>query len=238
MSKENNTKFDINNFYNYFGKGDSNEKIIFVKSPARVNIIGEHTDYNGGYVLPCALSFGTVAFARKRLDNKIKLKSLSFEGIEELDLKDINVKRDNWTDDVLGVLNELVKDEYNFGGFEICINSDIPLGSGLSSSASLEVLICETVNNLYNLNINTKEMALISQRAENNFLGVKCGIMDQFIIANGEDKKAMLLKCSTLDFQSYDLNLKDYKIVICNTKKAVNWSSQNITKDLVNVKKL
>ncbi len=204
-------------FASTFGEGG---KIRKFKSPARINIIGEHTDYNGGYVLPCTLDFGTYAFARKRNDKKIKVASLLFNGLVEFSLDDLVYNEEhNWANYVKGVVNEFIKSGHLIGGFELLIDSDMPISSGLSSSASLEVLVSKVLDSLFNLGITSVEMALLSQKAENNYMGLKCGIMDQFIIANGKKDSAMLLNCDTLEYSLYKLDLQDYKIVICNTKK-------------------
>ncbi len=207
-------------FIELFGN-DGDCKLFY--SPARINIIGEHTDYNGGYVFPCALDFGTYGVARKREDNVIKLKSMLFDGEIQVSVDNLNfVKEHGWANYVKGVIVEFIKAGYNIQGFELLIDSNMPLSSGLSSSASLEVLISKILSTLFNLNVSGQEMAILSQKAENNFMNLKCGIMDQFIIANGEKNKAMLLKCDTLEYKQYNLNLEDYKIVICNTKKPRN----------------
>ncbi len=205
------------NFIDVFG---DSKGIRNFKSPARINIIGEHTDYNGGYVFPCALDFGTYGIARKREDNVIKLKSLLFDNIVEITTDDLKyVEEHNWANYVKGVVDEFIKAGHKVGGFELLIDSNMPLSSGLSSSASLEVLVSKILTTLFNLEVTGVDMAILSQKAENNFMGLKCGIMDQFIIANGKQDKAMLLNCDTLKYDLYNLNLQNYKIVICNTKK-------------------
>ncbi len=211
----------MNDFIEVYG--ESEEQTRMFMSPARINIIGEHTDYNGGFVFPCALDFGTYGVCRKRGDNKIKLGSKLFDNIVEIDLDNLEyVKQHSWANYVKGVVCEFIKKGYNIGGFELLIDSDMPLSSGLSSSASLEVLISKILSSLFDLNVSGVDMAIMSQNAENNYMGLKCGIMDQFIIANGEKDKAMLLKCDTLKFEQFKLELNDYKIVICNTKKPRN----------------
>ncbi len=207
-------------FIEVFGKS---EDIKSFYSPARINIIGEHTDYNGGYVFPCVLDFGTYGVARKRDDNKIMLKSMLFDGSVEVTVDElVYVKEHGWANYVKGVVDEFIKAGYKVGGFELIIDSNMPLSSGLSSSASLEVLVSKILSTLFELNVSGKDMAIISQKAENNFMGLKCGIMDQFIIANGEKNKAMLLKCDNLEYKQFNLNLENNKIVICNTKKPRN----------------
>ncbi len=204
-------------FIETFGDGGT---IRHFKSPARVNVIGEHTDYNGGYVFPCALDFGTYAYARKREDNVIKLASVLFDGVVEVSVEDLAYVEDhNWANYAKGVVDEFIKAGHKVGGFELLIDSNMPLSSGLSSSASLEVLVSKVLDSLFNLGVTGVDMAVLSQKAENNYMGLKCGIMDQFIIANGEKDKAMLLNCDTLEYKQYNLDLQNYKIVICNTKK-------------------
>lgn len=207
----------IKQFIEVYGDGGNIRKF---KSPARINIIGEHTDYNGGYVFPCALDFGTYAIARKREDNIIKLNSLLFDEVVLVSIDELEYKEEhNWANYAKGVVDEFLKAGYKLGGFEILINSDMPLSSGLSSSASLEILISKVLDSLFELNVSSQEMAILSQKAENNYMGLNCGIMDQFIIANGEQNMAMLLQCNTLKYEQIPLNLGEYKIVICNTKK-------------------
>ncbi len=204
-------------FIETFGEGG---EVRYFKSPARVNVIGEHTDYNGGYVFPCALDFGTYAYARKRNDDIIKLSSALFDGVVEVSVQNLEyVEEHNWANYVKGVVDEFMKAGHIVGGFELLIDSNMPLSSGLSSSASLEVLVSKVLDSLFNLGVTGVDMAVLSQKAENNYMGLKCGIMDQFIIANGEKDKAMLLNCDTLEYKQYNLDLQNYKIVICNTKK-------------------
>ncbi len=208
-------------FYEYFG--NSNEPVRKFISPARINLIGEHTDYNGGFVFPCALDFGTFGVARRRDDDNIILKSVLFDKTVSISLNDLGFNKEhNWANYVKGVIVEFLNAGHKLGGFELLIDSNMPLSSGLSSSASLEVLVSKILTDLFNLNVTTIDMALLSQKAENNYMNLKCGIMDQFIIANGEKGKAMLLNCDTLKFEQHNLNLGDYKIVICNTKKPRN----------------
>ncbi len=199
----------------------TNTSIYF--SPGRVNLIGEHIDYLGGYVLPCSLEIGTYAMISKREDTKVRLLSYNFEslGIIEFDLKDLEFnKSHNWANYTKGVIVEIMK-KYNVtSGFEGVIYGNIPNSSGLSSSASLELLTCIIVEDLNNLEIKRVEMSLISKSAENNYMNVNCGIMDQFIIALGMENKAIMLNTESLEYSYTNVDLKDYKIVIGNTKKS------------------
>ncbi len=195
----------------------------FYFSPGRVNLIGEHIDYLGGYVLPCCLEIGTYACVKKREDSIVRLISYNFEeiGIIEFDLNNLEYNKDhNWVNYVKGVLVELKK-KFNISyGFEGVVYGNIPHSSGLSSSASLEILTCIICEDLFTLDISRVDMSLISKRAENDYLKVNCGIMDQFIIAVGEKNKALMLNTNTLEYSHAELNLSDYKIVIGNTKKS------------------
>ncbi len=206
-------------FTELFGTGTGGEIFKFM-SPSRINLIGEHTDYNGGYVLPCTLDFGTYGMARKRDDDVVKFYSTMFEGVIEININDLQYKKEHgWSNYCKGVLYEYKKLGHELGGFELYITSNMPISSGLSSSASLEVLTCIVLNKLFNLDVSKIDIAIISRKAENEYMKLNCGIMDQFIIANGRKNTAMLLKCDTLQYKYFDLNLGDYKILICNTKK-------------------
>lgn len=192
-------------------------------APGRVNLIGEHTDYNGGHVFPCALTIGTYAVARKRSDDKLRFYSMNFEelGVIESSLRNLEYKKeDNWTNYPKGVIWALQKKGYLITrGMDILILGNIPNASGLSSSASLEVLTGFILKNIFGLEISNTELALISQYAENQFIGVNCGIMDQFAIAMGKKNNAIFLDTAVLSFEYAPLDLGDAKIVIMNTNK-------------------
>lgn len=210
--------------------GDKEEIRIF-QSPGRVNLIGEHIDYNGGLVFPCALDFGTIAIVRKREDSIVNLASTNFELKVEVDLNDLVYKEvDDWANYPKGVMKIMRDHGYTLGGMDILISGNIPNGAGLSSSASLEVLIGEIINVIFNKSsIDMVEIVKMSQEAENKFVGVNCGIMDQFAVGMGKSKKAILLNCATLEYKYADVELGDYKIVLMNTNKrrALNESKYN-----------
>lgn len=215
--------YDVNllksNFTELFKK--DSESVFF--SPGRVNLIGEHTDYNGGNVFPCALTIGTYAVARKRDDKKVLVHSLNFKdlGIIEFSLDNmVNEKAHDWANYPKGVIKTFEDHGYNIpSGFEIIFYGNIPNGSGLSSSASLEVLMGTILNESFNLNIDMVDIVKMCQEAENKFIGVNCGIMDQFSIGMGKEGCAILLDCNTLKYSYSKLNLDGYKIVIGNTNK-------------------
>jgi galactokinase len=199
----------------------NNENVFF--SPGRVNLIGEHTDYNGGNVFPCALTIGTYALVNKRNDKKVFAHSLNFEnlGVIEFNLDNLVYdKKDDWANYPKGVIKTFENHGYNIpSGFDILFFGNIPNGSGLSSSASIEVLVGVILNKLFNLNIQMIDIVKMCQEAENKFIGVNCGIMDQFAIGMGKENCAILLDCNTLKYSYAKLNLDGYKIVIANTNK-------------------
>lgn len=210
----------LEEFNKLFGS-DGTEKVYF--APGRVNLIGEHTDYNGGHVFPCALTIGTYAVARKRTDTKLRFYSMNFEklGIMENNIKSLEYKKeDDWTNYPKGVIWALNKKGYTIdSGMDIMFYGNIPNGSGLSSSASIEVLTGFVCRDLFNINIDNVNIALIGQYSENNFNGVNCGIMDQFAIAMGKENRAIFLDTATLEYVYAPIKLDGYKIVILNTNK-------------------
>lgn len=192
-------------------------------APGRVNLIGEHIDYSGGYVFPSAITYGTHALARRREDHIIRFYSLNFEdkGIIEVDLNDLKfAEKDGWTNYPKGVFKMILDDGYKLDtGMDILYEGNIPHGAGLSSSASIEVVTATLLNKAYNLNLSMLECVVISQRAENEFVGVNSGIMDQFAIGMGQMDKAILLNTNTLSYRYVPIKLKNISIVIMNTNK-------------------
>ena len=202
--------------------GDTSDAHLYF-SPGRVNLIGEHTDYNGGHVFPCALTIGTYGAAKKRNDNKIHFYSMNLDnfGVIEVTLKDLSYHAEyNWANYPLGVVWAFAEKGYTLDtGFDMVIWGNIPNGSGLSSSASLEVLTGVILRDLYNIDALTMtDLALIGQYSENNFKGCNCGIMDQFAVAMGKADNAIFLDTSTLKFEYAPVKLKDAKIIITNSK--------------------
>ena len=192
-------------------------------APGRVNLIGEHTDYNGGHVFPCALTIGTYAAARKREDRVIRFYSinLSDKGVIETSLDDLTpADAAGWTNYPKGVVWAFIGRGYAIEtGFDMVIIGDIPAGSGLSSSASLEVLTGFMLRDLYGLDqVTNVELAQIGQYSENNYNGMNCGIMDQFASAMGKKDNAIFLDCNTLDYEYAPIVLDGYKIVVTNSK--------------------
>ena len=197
-------------------------KVYF--APGRVNLIGEHTDYNGGHVFPCALTIGTYGVARKREDNKLRFYSMNFEhlGVIESSLDDLKPYPEaDWTNYPKGVM-------WAFGekgmtvptGMDILLNGNIPNGSGLSSSASVEVLTGFILRDMFGFEVSNQDLALIGQYSENKYNMVNCGIMDQFAIAMGKDNCAIFLDTADLSYEYAPIKLENAKIVIsCSNKK-------------------
>ncbi|MBE3657694.1 galactokinase [Vibrio navarrensis] len=192
-----------------------------IQAPGRVNLIGEHTDYNDGFVLPCAINYQTVVAAAKREDNLVRVVSVDYgNALDEFDItQEILFQPDKmWANYIRGVVKCLLARGYPFGGADISVSGDVPQGAGLSSSAALEVVIGQTFKELYHLDISQAEIALNGQQAENEFVGCNCGIMDQMISAQGKDNHAMLLDCRSLETEAVSMP-EEMAVVIINSNK-------------------
>ena len=201
--------------------GENKEPIRCFFSSGRVNLIGEHTDYNGGYVFPAALNVGTTVLARKRNDNKICLYATDLKELIEADIDRIDeYKNIRWGNYQLGVVKELKEEGYEVGGVDMLFHDTVPHGAGLSSSAAIECATGIAVYSLFNSKpIDKLKLSFICQRAENRFVGVNCGIMDQFASSLGKKDHAIFLNTRTMEYRYVPLKLGDYKIVISNTNK-------------------
>lgn len=192
-------------------------------APGRINLIGEHTDYNGGYVFPAAITIGTYGVARKREDQMIRLYSKNFAelGIIELSLSDLAYKdEDDWTNYPKGMIHYLIEQGHVIDqGMDILFYGTIPNGAGLSSSASIELLTGVILNDLFDLNVTMLDLVIIGKRVENDFIGVNSGIMDQFAIGMGQLDHAILLDTNTLDYEMVPAEFGEYVIAIMNTNK-------------------
>lgn len=192
-------------------------------APGRVNLIGEHTDYNGGHVFPCALTIGTYAIARKRKDKRVRVYSESFRelGIIEYNVDELlNIKEHDWANYPKGVIWAFKQEGFEIEtGFEALYFGNIPNSAGLSSSASVELVTSVMLKDLFNINVDMIKMVQLSKAAENKFIGVNCGIMDQFAIGMGRKDHAILLDTNTLDYTYTKIELKDSSIIIANTNK-------------------
>ncbi|NEN87234.1 galactokinase [Paenibacillus elgii] len=200
--------------------GDSSNPIRAFHAPGRVNLIGEHTDYNGGYVFPAALTFGTTMLIRKREDDQVGFASTNFPLRKHISIQQVELRaEDDWINYPKGIIRELQKRGLSVGGYDILYSGAIPNGSGLSSSASIEVVTAYGLLTMEGQPTDKVEIALLSQKAENEFIGVQCGIMDQFAVAMGKKEHAILLMCDTLEYKHVPFVSGEYKLVIGNTNK-------------------
>jgi galactokinase len=192
-------------------------------SPGRINLIGEHTDYNGGHVLPCAITLGTYGAARVRNDRMVTLFSKNFpeNGVIQFSLSDLNFNSEQgWANYPKGMIRFIEEKTGSLPfGLDILVYGNLPNGSGLSSSASLELLIGVMVNELFDLDLKMIELIKLAKRVENEFIGVNSGIMDQFAIGMGKDNRAILLDCNTLAYEYAPISLDNHQIIIMNTNK-------------------
>lgn len=196
---------------------------IIVKSPGRINLIGEHIDYNGGHVLPAAIDKKVTILFRKNPTTSCHVKSEN-GGAFSFDIdKPLQISKTHWENYVLGVVDGVLKARPGqVSGFECDISSDLPIGAGISSSAALECGLAKGLNALFDLNLDDLQLIEISRMAEHNFVGTKCGVMDQFAVTMGKRKKLLLLNCESLEYKLIDADFSPYKIVLLNTNVSHN----------------
>lgn len=217
-------------FTEIFGS-DGEAKVYF--APGRVNLIGEHIDYSGGHVFPCALTLGTYGVARRRQDDKLRFYSMNYpeEGVQESTIREYTPGDEkDWTNYPLGVMWAFQEKGMKLSsGLDLLIYGDLPGGAGLSSSASLEVLTGFILRDLYGFEVTNQELAVLGQRAENDFCGVNCGIMDQFAVAMGKKDHGIYLNTSDLSYEYIPVKSSGVKIVIANSNKkhSLNESKYN-----------
>jgi galactokinase len=213
---------DINNFTEKFFEkyGNRNNSPVLFFSPGRVNLIGEHTDYNGGFVFPCALNYGTYLLIRKIKERTLKFSTANFKDDHETPIKGLfsNTGK-KWINYPLGVVNEFLKKDVDISGLEFLYYGDVPNGAGLSSSASIEMVTSVALNDLFASGFSMLDMVKMSQLAENQFVGMNCGIMDQFAVGFGRKDHAIFLNCDSLSYENVSVVLNDYSLIITNTNK-------------------
>lgn len=190
---------------------------VVVQAPGRVNLIGEHTDYNEGFVFPASIDRWAVVAARSRVDSRVRIYSAMHEEVAEFRADDVLEAQGSWADYPKGVVREFQKLGHSLCGFDAAIVGNVPMGAGLSSSAAVEMAVGKGMVMLNRIEISGPDLALLGQRAENHFVGVNCGIMDQFISANGQAGHALFLDCRGLSFELVPLFGDDVQIVICNS---------------------
>ena len=202
-----------NSFDNHF-----KAKPILVFSPGRINLIGEHTDYNDGFVFPAAIDKGIVLAIQKSKENQSNVYALNKKEIYSFDVDNVSsLKNGDWRNYIIGIVSEIQNLKIKVNNFNMVFAGDIPIGAGMSSSAALENSIVFGLNKLFNFGLSKKQMILISQNAEHNFVGVKCGIMDQYASMFGEKNSALLLDCRSIKAKPFKINFKKYKLLLVNS---------------------
>ena len=223
---------DQKNFKLFEEKFSKLDKIAHFQAPARINIIGEHVDYLGGLVLPAAIDFQVEILIQKNHTNKFRFYSVQYD--EDFETTEIvHQKEKGWANYILGVILEFEKLNFKVPGIDILVDGNIPRGSGLSSSAALEVVVGFAIKEIFGFNVNREKIALIGQAAENNFVGTKCGIMDQYIIANGKKDKCLLLNTATLEKTYHELELENFEFYLLNSnvKHSLHDSDYNLRRE-------
>ncbi|MBO7616136.1 MAG: galactokinase [Bacteroidales bacterium] len=193
-----------------------NEGVVYT-SPGRINLIGEHTDYNGGFVFPGAIDSGIYACIRLNGTEKVRAYSIDKEDYCEFGMNEEDHPHLHWANYIFGVCREIIKRGYKLQGFDTVFYGNVPIGAGMSSSAALESTFAFALNELLNLGIDKFELARIGQATEHNYVGVKCGIMDQFASLFGKAGHLMRLNCATMEFEYFPFNPKGYKVVLLDT---------------------
>src|SRR5215203_2395583 len=202
-----------------------NEKPMIVRSPGRVNIMGEHTDYNNGFVLPAAIDKAVYVAMVPRDDERIRLYSGEFDDHFETTLKNVKPVAKGWPNYILGMVDQILKKSLSIKGFDLAIDGDVPIGSGLSSSAAVECATGFALNEVFSLGLNRKDLAFAAQKAEHEFAGVRVGIMDMFASLFGKKNQVIKLDCQSLEYEYVPLQLQGYKILLLNTNVKHSLSS-------------
>lgn len=204
-------------------KGNSNKYDLIIDSPGRINIIGEHTDYNNGFVLPTAIDKKIeFKFRKNGSEDKCNVHSANFNTSFSFNLKEVKPSEQQWENYILGVISGIQEVSNKLEGFDCVLDSNIPVGSGISSSAALECGLAFGLNELFNLGLSKFKIVEIGQMAEHNFVGTKCGIMDQFASVMSKEGHVILLDCQSLDFEYVPIHIKPYKILLLNTNVSHN----------------
>ena len=207
-----------NQLINKFEELFLNKPSIIVKAPGRVNLIGEHTDYNEGFVLPIAIDKYTTILASKREDKKVRLFDLKYGEGDEFNLDSIEyVEINRWSNYQRGIAKVLIDEGYRIGGIDAVIYGEVPESAGLSSSASVEIATLLSFKELYGINIHPLEIIKLARRAENEFVGVECGIMDQYASLLSKEGYALFIDCRTLDYSSVRVSLPGFSFLVCNS---------------------
>ena len=220
---------DIQKIKDIFYKEFYNKPII-IRSPGRVNLIGEHTDYNDGFVLPAAIDKNIIFAIAPGDDKKCNLIAADLDDRYQFTIDDIHKSKKNWANYLIGIVDQLIKAGYKFNGFDCVFGGDIPIGAGLSSSAAIEAGLAFALNEIFSLGIPRLDLVKYAQNAENEFVGVRCGIMDQYVNIYGEENKVLKIDCRTLEYKYYPFELNGMRIVLCDTKVEHSLASSEYNK--------
>ncbi len=215
-------------FSEKFGGLESTVNQFF--APGRVNLVGDHTDYTGGYAFPCAIDSGSMLLIRRSQNNQFRFASTNFDLFAQLSKDQISkTYGDNWINYPLGVVDQFIKRGFAIDGIDCLYSGNVPNGAGLSSSASIEVVTAFAINQVFGCGLSLLELVKMSQAAENDFVGMQCGIMDQFAVAMAKRDNALLLNCETLEYRQVPLSLTNHSIVLANTnqRRELNESAYN-----------
>ncbi len=223
-----NTERLLERFHEKFGTHQNRVEQFF--APGRVNLIGDHTDYTGGFVFPCGIDSGSLLLIRRTQDNQFRLASTNFDMLAQLSKDQINkTYGDNWINYPLGVVDQFRQRGFDIDGIDCLYSGNVPNGAGLSSSASIEVVTAFAINEIFSCGLSLLELVKMAQAAENDFVGMQCGIMDQFAVAMAQENHAILLNCASLEHRQIPLSMKEHAIVLANTnqRRELNESAYN-----------
>ncbi|MEO6283638.1 MAG: galactokinase [Dyadobacter sp.] len=200
-----------------FGNTGDAEKIRVFRSPGRINLIGEHTDYNNGFVLPASVDKAVYFVISPREDDQVILYAADLNESYTFSLGDLSKPEKSWPHYQLGIIEQIQKNDLTIGGFQAAFGGDVPVGAGLSSSAALECCLLFALNEMYGLNLDRFNIVKMSQKAENEYVGVQCGIMDQFASAFGKEEAVIRLDCRSLEYEYFPFPMDEYLLVLCDT---------------------
>jgi galactokinase len=218
ISTESSTADRIRTKYiEYFGGGNNVEDFRLFRSPGRINLIGEHTDYNNGFVLPASADKAVYFAISPRTDNRVILYAVDLDETYTFAVEDISKPDQKWAYFQLGVIEQIYKNGLSIGGFQAAFGGDVPQGAGMSSSAALECCLLFALNEVFNLGLDRFSIVKLAQKAENEYVGVQCGIMDQFASAFGKKDTVIRLDCRSLEYEYFPFSMDAYVIVLCNT---------------------
>ena len=212
------TESIVDEWFSIFRKlFDNTSSPVIIRSPGRVNLIGEHTDYNEGYVLPAAIDKEIYFAIAQRTDMKCRIHALDINDWYEGNIRLLGNSEKRWPNYLLGIIDQLLKNGHEIQGFDCVFGGNVPIGAGLSSSAAIEGGLIFALNEIFHLKLDKLTMVKLAQKAENEFVGVRCGIMDQFINIYGEDKKVLRLDCRSLEYEQIPFERTNLNIILCET---------------------